>query len=146
VGYGYVVPRIEDRPALAATWVSLKWPDRAPDGFVLYRVFVGRAGEPNVLELTDESLLTIARDELRQVIGINAEPIVTRVFRWPDGMPQYTLGHLDRVDTVEHSLEALPGLFTAGHAYRGVGIPDCIASGEAAADGVVRLLHQSQRV
>jgi protoporphyrinogen/coproporphyrinogen III oxidase len=137
-GYGYVVPRVEGRRALACTWVSSKWPGRAPDGFALLRVFVGRAGQEDALDRSDGELVAIARDELWQTLGIVATPHLARLFRWPDGMPQYTLGHLDRVAVVERSQAALPGLAVAGHAYRGVGIPDCIASGEAAAERIVQ--------
>lgn len=142
-GYGYVVPRIEKRPVLASTWVSSKWPNRAPDGFALYRVFVGRAGDRDVLDRDDNALISIARNELRDVLGIDASPVIERVFRWPDGMPQYTLGHLDRVDTIQQALGELPGLYIAGSSYRGVGIPDCVASGEAAADRAVALLRET---
>jgi oxygen-dependent protoporphyrinogen oxidase len=136
-GYGYVIPRVEKRRALACTWVSSKWPERTPDGYALLRIFIGRAGDPPVLDQSDDSLIAIARDELRDTLGVAAAPALTRVFRWPDGMPQYTLGHLDRVAAVERELAGLPGLFVAGHAYRGVGIPDCIASGETAAEAVL---------
>lgn len=138
-GYGYVIPRIEARQALACTWVSAKWPGRAPDGYALIRVFIGRAGQDSVVERDDRDLVAIAREELSDTLGIAATPTLCRVVRWPDGMPQYTLGHLDRVATIEGAVAALPGLAVAGHAYRGVGIPDCIASGEAAAERILSL-------
>jgi oxygen-dependent protoporphyrinogen oxidase len=136
-GYGYVIPRIAGRPVLACTWVSSKWPRRAPVDLSLVRVFIGRAGEAPSTERSDEELLRIALDELRETVGITSEPMVSRIYRWVDGMPQYTLGHLERVAAVETAIASAAGLAIAGHAYRGVGIPDCIASGEHAAERVL---------
>jgi oxygen-dependent protoporphyrinogen oxidase len=133
-GYGYIIPRAEGRPILACTWTSTKFPHRAPEGHSLIRAFVGRAGQEDVLERTDQELLQLVCDELRRTLGITTPPILYRIFRWPKAMPQYTLGHLDRLAVIEQRLAAHPGLFVAGNAYRGIGIPDCIASGEAAAD------------
>jgi oxygen-dependent protoporphyrinogen oxidase len=132
-GYGYIVPRLEGRPILACTWTSTKFPNRAPAGYALIRAFIGRAGQPDPLQLSDQELLAVAREELRAVLGVTAAPVLHRIYRWPGAMPQYTLGHLDRLATIDRRLSAHPGLFLAGAAYRGVGIPDCIQSGEAAA-------------
>jgi len=131
--HGYIVPRSEGRPVLACTWTSTKFPHRAPEGFALIRAFIGRAGQEDVLNRTDDELIQMVRDELRSVLGITAPPQMHYVFRWPMAMPQYTLGHLERVSAIESCSEALPGLFFAGAAYRGIGIPDCIASGEKTA-------------
>ncbi|MGQ0604082.1 MAG: protoporphyrinogen oxidase [Anaerolineales bacterium] len=133
-GYGYIIPRAEYRPVLACTWTSTKFPHRALEGFGLIRAFIGRAGQQEVLERDDDELLQLVRDELRRTLGITAPPHLHRIFRWPKAMPQYTLGHLDRLAAIEQRLAIHPGLFAAGNAYRGIGIPDCIASGEAAAD------------
>jgi protoporphyrinogen/coproporphyrinogen III oxidase len=132
-GYGYIIPRAEKRPILACTWTSTKFPHRAPKEFGLIRAFIGRAGQQDVLDREDDELVQLVRDELGQTLGIRAAPLLQRVFRWPEAMPQYTLGHLDRLARIEAGLAALPGLFVAGNAYRGIGIPDCIASGETAA-------------
>ncbi len=132
-GYGYVVPRIANRPVLACTWTSRKWRDRAPEGFTLLRAFIGRAGQEAALAGSDDDLVALARTEVRQVLGVTAPPVLARVSRWLQGMPQYTLGHPDRLLTIEERLASHPGLFAAGAAYRGVGIADCIRSGEAAA-------------
>lgn len=140
-GYGYIIPRAEGRSILACTWTSTKFPHRAPDGYGLIRAFIGRAGDDEVIKRSDEELLAMVRDELREVLGITAAPIVQRIFRWPKAMPQYTLGHLDRLAVIEQRLAQHPGLFVAGNAYRGIGIPDCIASGEQAADNVVEFLQ-----
>jgi oxygen-dependent protoporphyrinogen oxidase len=137
-GSGYVVPRIARRAVTACTWTSAKWANRAPAGHALVRVFVGRDGEQTALAGSDDDLVRLARAELGEVLGIAAEPLFVRVDRWPDGMPQYTLGHLDRVRAAEERLAAFPGLSLAGASYRGVGIPDCIRSGEAAAEAAAR--------
>jgi oxygen-dependent protoporphyrinogen oxidase len=137
VGHGYLVPRIENRPALACTFVSSKWAHRALDGKALVRVFIGRAGQEDLADRNDDALIEIARSELRQTLDITAEPELALVTRWPQGMPQYTLGHLDRIASIEKVVQEIPGLAVAGNAYRGVGIPDCIASGEAAAERVL---------
>lgn len=139
-GYGYIIPRAQNRPVLACTWTSTKFPHRAPEGFGLIRAFIGRAGQQDVLERDDVELLQLVRDELRRTLGINAPPLLHRLFRWPKAMPQYTLGHFDRLAEIERRLAVHPGLFVAGNAYRGIGLPDCIASGEAAAEAALKFL------
>lgn len=136
-GYGYVIPRCEGRQALACTWTSTKFPHRAPGGYALLRVFVGRAGQEDDLPWDEAGLLSLAKDELRQTLGILAEPILARVFRWERAMPQYNLGHPERLKRIESALESLPGLALAGNGYRGIGIPDCIHSGELAAQKIL---------
>ncbi len=136
-GYGYVVPRSSGSDALAATWSSSKWESRAPSGYALVRVYLGRFGSRDVAALPDDELLMLARDELATV-GIGSEPVRTWTHRWPRGMPQYVLGHPERLARIDAALASLPGLALAGAAYGGVGIPDCIASGEAAAESIAR--------
>jgi oxygen-dependent protoporphyrinogen oxidase len=143
-GHGYIIPRIEGRPALACTWVSSKWNHRAPDGYALVRVFIGRAGGDHIVAADDETLMALAREELRATLGVTARPSLARVRRWRDGMPQYTPGHLERVAALERTVATAPGLYLAGHAYRGVGIPDCIASGERAAEQAANNLGEQQ--
>ena len=135
-GFGYVVPRTENREVMAMTWLSSKWAGRAPEGKALIRAFVGRAGQQELLLCPDDKLIEIVRQELESVLGITATPEFSKVFRWDGGMPQYTMGHLDRVATLESITADLPGLAIAGNMLRGVGMPDCIASGERAADKV----------
>jgi oxygen-dependent protoporphyrinogen oxidase len=139
-GYGYLIPRAEDRPILACTWTSTKFPHRAPEGFGLIRAFVGSAGRESVLDQDDDGLVALVRGELRRTLGITAAPQLQRVFRWPRAMPQYTVGHLDRLAALEQRLAAFPGIFLAGNGYRGIGLPDCIASGEAAAEAAAKHL------
>ncbi|MGB3305814.1 MAG: protoporphyrinogen oxidase [Thermomicrobiales bacterium] len=136
-GYGYLVPRTERRDVMAMTWLSSKWQDRAPEGQVLVRAFAGRAGQEAVFAKTDDELVSVLRAELRDVLGIDATPTLARVFRWERGMPQYNLGHLDRVRRIETGVAQLPGFAIAGNMFRGVGIPDCILSGETAADRIL---------
>jgi oxygen-dependent protoporphyrinogen oxidase len=139
-GYGYVVPKVEGSDVLACTWSSNKWDGRAPSGQPLIRVFLGRFGSRDVTELPDDELIGLARDELR-LLGVDVAPRFARIHRWPRGMPQYTLGHPDRLSRIDVALDAHPGLALAGAAYRGVGIPDCIGSGESAAEAVAHALQ-----
>lgn len=136
-GFGYVVPRTENRQVMAMTWLSSKWEGRAPEGKALIRAFVGRAGQQELLQCPDDKLISMVRDELSEVLSITTEPEFTKVFRWDGGMPQYTLGHPERVARLESAVDAIPGLAVAGNMLRGVGLPDCIASGERAASKVV---------
>jgi oxygen-dependent protoporphyrinogen oxidase len=134
--FGFVVPRTEGRALLACTFSSVKYPGRAPAGHVLIRCFLGGALGERVLAEDDGTLLERARGELREALGITAPPVLARLARHPASMPQYHVGHLTRVETIERRLEAAPGLGLAGSAYRGVGIADCVRSGESAAERV----------
>ncbi len=138
-GYGYVVPRLEGTDVLACTWTSQKWEGRAPEGSVLVRVYAGRFGGRDLTELGDEQLVALARDEL-SLLGFEAEPTLTLVRRWRLGMPQYVLGHPEMLERIVRAIAEHPGLAVAGAAYHGVGIPDCIRSGEEAAESVARAL------
>jgi len=135
--FGFVVPRTEGKALLAATFSSVKYPGRAPEGHVLIRGFLGGALDAGMLDRDDDVLITRARDELRASLGITATPVLTRLSRHPVSMPQYRVGHLARVETIERRVGGLPGLFLAGGAYRGVGIADCVRSGEAAAEEAI---------
>ena len=132
-GFGFVVPQIERRPVIACTFSSVKYPGRAPEGFALLRVFMGGALNESILEGDDETLTRIARAELAELLGVTAPPLFSRVSRYPKAMPQYQVGHLARVEAIEGCLHAHPGLELVGGAYRGVGISDCVRSGEEAA-------------
>jgi oxygen-dependent protoporphyrinogen oxidase len=133
-GFGFVVPRSEGKALLAGTFSSVKYPGRAPERHVLIRCFMGGALNADLLREDDASLVARARRELGEALGVTAEPRLVRSARWPASMPQYRLGHLARVDAIERCAAALPGLHLAGAAYRGVGIADCVHSGEAAAE------------
>ena len=138
-GYGYVVPRVEGSDVLACSWTSSKWEGRVPEGSALLRVHTGRYGGRDTSAEPDDELVALAREEVR-LLGVTADPSFVRVHRWPRSMPQYVLGHVERVDRIEAALEAHAGLAVAGAAYRGVGVPDCIGSGEAAAESLARVL------
>ena len=140
-GYGYVVPRVERRDVMAMTWVSSKWERRAPEGQVLVRGFVGRAGQEAALAGDDSALVRLMVAELNDVLNLDVTPTLTRVYRWDGGMPQYNLGHLDRVAAIEASLARVPGIRLAGNMLRGVGIPDCIVSGQEAATNLLAELR-----
>ena len=137
-GFGFVVPRTEGKALLAATFSSVKYPGRAPENHVLIRGFLGGMLNAPILEESDATLVDRARAELREALGITAEPVLTRLHRWPASMPQYRVGHLTRVETIERAAGALPGLWLAGAAYRGVGMADCIRSAEAAAEAALQ--------
>ena len=133
-GFGFVVPEIERRPILAATFSSVKFAGRAPAGKVLLRAFVGGAKRPEMVDLPDDELLAITRAEIGWLIGVSGPPLFWRVHRHRHAMPQYRIGHLERVSQLEARAADLAGLELAGNAYRGVGIPDCIHSGEQAVE------------
>jgi oxygen-dependent protoporphyrinogen oxidase len=132
-GSGFVVPRVEKTGIMAASWLSSKWPDRAPDGSVLLRAFLGGARDPKALEKSDQEMVAIAVDAMRPLIGITGTPLFTRIYRWERANAQHEVGHLERVAAIERALAARPGLFITGSGYRGVGIPDCVADGRATA-------------
>jgi oxygen-dependent protoporphyrinogen oxidase len=132
-GFGFLVPRREGKRLLAATFVHNKFPHRAPRDRALVRCFLGGSRDEEILQLTDENILGIVRDELRQILGVKADPLFTRLYRWKGAMAQYAVGHLERLQRIEGLLKQLPGLALAGNGYRGIGVPDCIRSGEAAA-------------
>ncbi len=138
-GFGFVVPAVDGRDVLACTFSSRKWPGRAPDGSDLVRVFVGGVRRPELVARDDAALIAIARRELARFLDLRAAPLFARVDRWIAAMPQYTLGHEARVREIETRLARVPGLALAGNAYHGVGIPDCVRSGETAADAVSAL-------
>jgi oxygen-dependent protoporphyrinogen oxidase len=141
-GYGYVIPRRAGRKALACTWTSTKFPHRAPEGYALLRVFVGRAGQD--IPWNENDLLTLAREELNQTLGVTANPLVQRVFLWDKAMPQYNLGHPEILKRIDAALEKYPGLALAGNGYRGIGIPDCIHSGELAVEKILQGVQSLQ--
>lgn len=135
-GFGFVVPRVEGRRAIAASFSSYKFPGRAPRGRTLVRVFVGGALQPELADLDDARLVAVAREELADLVGLVGEPDLSLVARWPERMPQYQVGHLDRVARIE-ALAATAGIELAGAPYRGVGVPQCIRSADAAVARVV---------
>lgn len=127
-GTGFVVPSRAQAVITACTWLSRKWPSPEYGDRAVIRCFVGRDGRQEDLDLSDEELIDAVRHEIEAVTPLG-DPSAARVVRWPKAMPQYDVGHLDRIDTIERALRAVPGVVVAGSAYRGVGIPDCIRQG-----------------
>jgi protoporphyrinogen/coproporphyrinogen III oxidase len=132
-GTGFVVPRRDRQLLMAGTWVSSKWPHRAPDGHVLLRAFIGGATDPSALHRNDDELARLAFQELAALLQITGDPSLIRVFRWIRATPQYTVGHAARVGVIDERLARFPGMFVTGSGYRGTGIPDCIADARATA-------------
>ena len=132
-GFGFLVPRSEGKRLLAATFVHNKFPHRAPEDRALLRCFFAGSSAESVWSMPDEKLVDIVRNELQQIIGVRAEPLIARVYRWKSAMAQYGVGHLDRLERMERVRQQLPGLALAGNAYRGIGVPDCVRSGREAA-------------
>ncbi|NOZ72279.1 MAG: protoporphyrinogen oxidase [Chloroflexi bacterium] len=140
-GFGLVIPRSAGRSINAVTWTSSKWPYRAPADSVLLRVFFGGSRHPEIFALPDDELLAVVREDLRVMMGIEAEPLFSRIYRWPQASPQYDVGHLDRIAALAAACPA--GIHLTGSAYGGVGLPDCIAQGEATARQIVAAWTQS---
>jgi len=135
--FGFVVPACEDRRILACSFASHKFPGRTPDDHTLMRVFMGGALQPEMCELDDAELLRTVRHELGELIGWNGEAVFTRVVRWERAMPQYHVGHLDRVAKIEAELEGLESLVIAGNGLHGVGIAPVIRTAKRAAERIV---------
>ena len=140
-GAGFIVPKSEGRNITACSWSSAKFPHRAPDDSVLLRVFIGGALAEDLAEQDEPALIELARNELRTIMGITAAPILAKAYRWNKANPQYDLGHGSRITEIEQSLTDFPGLYLAGAAYRGAGLPDCIQSGIIAARSIAERVH-----
>ena len=136
-GFGFLVPRSEGRRLLAATFVHNKFPHRAPEDRALLRCFFAGINAENVWPLADDRIVGIVREELRKILGLRAEPLFARVYKWKSAMAQYGVGHLDRLDRIERLRQQLPGLALAGNGYRGIGVPDCVRSGRDAVKQLV---------
>ncbi|MFA5866394.1 MAG: protoporphyrinogen oxidase [Actinomycetota bacterium] len=130
---GFLVPRVEGRNLMASTWTSSKWPNRAPEGFVLLRAFVGGAFNQAIVDEDDATILKLIKSDLKDLMGITAEPSKTKIFRWKKSMPQYTMGYPERLAKIDERLAAHDGLFLAGASYGGVGVPDCMNNARKAA-------------
>jgi len=136
-GFGFLVPRSARHRMLAATFVHNKFPHRAPDNRALVRCFLGGARDEQILDSAEDQILAIVRDELRQIISLNAEPLFTRVYKWKSAMAQYSVGHLERLERIQSLCQELPGLGLAGNGFNGIGVPDCVRSGAEAAGKVL---------
>jgi oxygen-dependent protoporphyrinogen oxidase len=136
-GFGYLVPRKENRRMLACTFVHRKFNHRAPEGKALLRCFLGGSRDPEVLKLPDEEVVALVRQELKEILNFSFAPLFCRIHRWPASMAQYPVGHAERVRRIQSQLEDLPGIYLAGNAYSGIGISDCIRTGRAAAQKII---------
>ena len=132
-GFGFLVPRSERKRMLACTFVHNKFPHRAPADRALVRCFLGGARDQQILESSADEIVAIARKELQDVLGLQAEPLLSRVYKWKDAMAQYGVGHIERLERIDRLRNQLPGLYLAGNGYRGIGVPDCVRSGSEAA-------------
>jgi len=141
-GMGFVVPKIEQNPILAGSFSSLKYEHRAPQGKFLIRVFAGGARYPELAVMPDEQLVPLLLKELKKIIKIEGEPIFTTAAHWANTMPQYNVGHRERIREIESLVSAEPSFALAGNAFQGVGIPNCIHMGFTAAEKIARL-HKS---
>lgn len=137
-GFGLVIPCKEGRLITGCTWSSTKFDNRAPADHVLVRCFLGGAVNEEPALLPEAEMVRIAREEMRELMGIGAEPVLTQVYRWSNGHPQYDVGHLDRMAELDRHVATHPGLHLIGSSYRGVGLPDCIRSGALAADAILK--------
>jgi oxygen-dependent protoporphyrinogen oxidase len=137
-GFGFLVPRSQGKRMLAATFVHNKFPHRAPDDRALVRCFLGGARDEQILESADGEILAIVQKELREIVGLSAEPLFARVYNWKGAMAQYGVGHLERLERIEGLRQCLPGLMLAGNGFRGIGVPDCVRSGTEAAEEVAK--------
>lgn len=132
-GFGFIVPKTEGRKVNAATWTSIKWAHRAPQDHLLIRAFVGGHHHEELVFLEDSEMVTLVRGELEQIAGINAKPVFSKVYRWPNSLPKYTVGHMDRIARIDEARKQYPGLHLIGASYLAVGIGGCVKSGFDAA-------------
>jgi oxygen-dependent protoporphyrinogen oxidase len=137
IGFGFLVPKKERRRMVACTWVGTKFSHRVPDGTIVARCFLGGMEDAGVLDESDERVLAAVTAELAEIAQVRAQPYFSRIFRWPRSMAQYTVGHPRRLAEIETRAANLPGFYLAGNAYQGIGIPDCIRMGRAAAEKIL---------
>ncbi len=143
-GFGFVVPKCEGRNILACTWTSSKFPHRAPEGYVMLRCYLGGALQEDIAEKDEQTMATLVKQDLREIMGIQEEPIFCKVFHNRKSNVQYQVNHSKRIDTIMQELQS--GLFLAGSAYRGIGIPDCIQSGSQSAESAIQFLVGKSKV
>jgi protoporphyrinogen/coproporphyrinogen III oxidase len=136
-GFGFLVPRSVGYRMLAATFVHNKFPHRSPENRALIRCFLGGARDEQILDSSDDQILQIVRNELRQILTLTAPPLFSRVYKWKSAMAQYSVGHLDRLARIQSLSEKLPGLALAGNGFNGIGVPDCVRSGTEAANKIM---------
>lgn len=138
--FGCVVPSLEHRKILAISCPSLKFPGRAPQGIELFRVFLGGALQPDLVGKSDDQLVDLVRQQLQELLAIQSPPRFCRVFRWRQAMPQYVVGHLERMQRIDRLMPDKGTLQLAGNGFAGVGIPQCVHQGERAAEKLIDAL------
>jgi oxygen-dependent protoporphyrinogen oxidase len=136
-GFGFLVPSKERQRLAACTFVGSKFSYRVPDDRIALRCFFGGTGDEAVLSESDDTVIAIARQELRRILGLTAAPVEHVIARWPRSMAQYNVGHAQRVAEIRARAAEIPGLHLAGNAYEGIGIPDCIRTGRQAAKNIL---------
>jgi len=136
-GMGFVVPKTENSPILAGSFSSMKYEHRAPEGKLLIRIFAGGARSPEMAEMPDTELLPIIKREMQKLLQIEGDPELEVVSHWPRTMPQYHLGHLERIAEVTQLAADIPDLALAGNVFDGVGIPNCSRTGQLAAETLI---------
>jgi oxygen-dependent protoporphyrinogen oxidase len=139
-GFGFVVPKAEGKSILACTWTSSKYPHRAPEGYVMLRCYLGGALQEEIAEKDAETIQTLVRNDLKEIMGIKETPVFCRVFKNHKANVQYHVNHSEIIDSIMENLKKFPGLFLVGSSYRGIGIPDCIHSGNQAAEATLEFL------
>jgi oxygen-dependent protoporphyrinogen oxidase len=139
-GFGFVVPKAEGKSILACTWTSSKYPHRAPEGYVMLRCYLGGALHEEIAEKDAETIQTLVRNDLKEIMGIKETPVFCRVFKNHKANVQYHVNHSEIIDSIMENLKKFPGLFLVGSSYRGIGIPDCIHSGNQAAEATLEFL------
>jgi oxygen-dependent protoporphyrinogen oxidase len=140
-GFGFVVPKAEGKSILACTWTSSKYPHRAPEGYVMLRCYLGGALHEEIAEKDAETLQTLVRNDLQEIMGIQETPVFCKVFKNHKANVQYHVNHSKIIDSIMENLKKFPGLFLVGSSYRGIGIPDCIQSGNHAAEATLEFLN-----
>ncbi len=140
-GFGLVVPKSEQRPINAITVSSTKFDHRAPEGYVLLRVFFGGSRSPETMTYDDDQLLSIVRQQLNDILGIGTAPLFYRIYRWHNANPQYDINHLERIAEIEAGLPS--GIYATGSAFRGVGMPDCVYQSQQTASKIIEHLKQT---
>uniref|UniRef100_A0A7U4DMA6 Coproporphyrinogen III oxidase n=1 Tax=Geobacillus sp. (strain Y4.1MC1) TaxID=581103 RepID=A0A7U4DMA6_GEOS0 len=145
-GTGFVVSRRNDYTITACTWTHKKWPHTAPDGKALLRCYVGRPGDEEIVEQSDDEIVRVVMDDLSKIMRISGRPELIAISRWKEAMPQYNVGHKERLAKIKTHMDAeLPGVFLAGSSYEGLGLPDCIDQGENAVKKVLDYLQTAPR-
>lgn len=140
IGHGFLVPKKERKHIFGCTWIGNKFDYRVPADMVVLRCFLGADAMP----LSDEALVDAARRDLHSIMDLKAEPVFHNIARWPNSMAQYTVGHEKRVARIEELAAAIPGLYLAGNAYHGIGIPDCVRMSQEAAAKIISYKQEPQ--